>query len=91
MATYIIDPLQCECGLPALYDLIATSLYDKTFDHYDCRKVCIGASVYDAVERYYINDGATAGEVAMAFLMYGPKPSLEGYEVEVEEGWCYDD
>lgn len=85
------DPEKCKCGISDLYDLIADSICGKAFDHYDVTKVYVGKEVLDRVEEYYLEQGADRADFGMLWVCYGPKATLEGYEVQVDAGWAYDD
>lgn len=87
---YILNP-EYILSIVELYDLIAEELYGKTFDHYDCTKVSVGEGVYENIRRYYIDKGEEDFSFNMIWVCYGPKATLTGYNIEVEEGWCYDD
>lgn len=79
-------------SITELYDNISMKINGKKASQYDCRKVRVGESVMNAVQRYYgiqfKNQNKAQTDFAMNWLCYGPKATLNGYEVEVEEGWC---
>ena len=89
--TWIMDPERAKCGIPQFYELAADAMYDKTFDHYDCCKVEVGKEILNRIEEYYVEQGMDRAEFGMLWVCYGPKATLEGYEVQVEPGWAYDD
>lgn len=89
--TWRIGDWACKCGIPTLYDTIAQGMYGKTFDHYDVCKVEVGKEIFNQMEAYYTEQGMDRAEFGMLWVCYGPKATLEGYEVQVEPGWAYDD
>ena len=87
MARITLTPEDCNCGIDQLFDNISTKLYGRTYDSYDCTKVCVGKEVFNAVTEYYVADGKPAEDFAMLWCCYGPKATLEGFEVEVDDSW----
>ena len=79
---------QSYVGIPALYENIALVLYGKQGNRYDCRKVEVGEEIRENCYQFYKDKGYDIADINMAWLAYGPKASLEGYEFKVEEGWC---
>ena len=75
-------------SIPTLYDNISMVINGKKASNYDCTKVCVGESILNDCERYVNENGGKKGDFSMLWVMYGPKATLQGYEVEVEEGWC---
>ena len=75
-------------SIPELYDNISMKINGKTADKYDCTKVLVGDAIYNAIQRYYTNGGKDKTDFAMRWLCFGPKATLNNYEVEVEDGWC---
>lgn len=87
--TIRITPEKLTGGLGAFYDLLATELYGKTFDHYDCTKVEVGKEVFNKIEEYYcVENNMPKNNFAVVWCCCGPKATLDGYEVEVEDNWC---
>lgn len=80
-----LTPEDCNCGIVELFNNISTKLYGRTYDSYDCTKVCVGKEIFDRVEEYY---GKASEDFAMIWCCYGPKATLEGYEVEAEDNWA---
>ena len=78
-------------GIVDFYDMLATELYGKTFDHYDCRKVEVGKSIFEAICNHYIEQGKPAEDFAMLWCCYGPKATRDGYSFCVEDDWATDD
>lgn len=89
--TWIMDPERANCGIPQFYELVADAMYDRTFAHYDCTKVECGKDILEAIREYYREQGVEDFDFNMMWVCYGPKATLEGYEVQVEEGWATDD
>lgn len=88
--TYAIYPTTCEIGIPEFYDQLSKLMYGKCYDHYDCTKVCVGKSIQDDIFNYYKAQGVEDWEICMLWVCYGPKATLEGYEVECENDWATD-
>lgn len=80
-----LNELLSFVSIPELYDNIAIKLFGKTANHYDCTKIKVGDKIENAISRYYGDDSQG---FAMHWLCFGPKAILNGYEVEVDEGWC---
>ena len=89
-----LDEKSSFVSIPELYDNISMKINGKKANHYDCRKVRVGEAIHSAIERYYgmqfdyMDDNDLKGNVFLLWVTYGPKVSLEGYEVEVDDGWC---
>ena len=89
-----LDEKASFVSVPELYDNISMKINGKKASHYDCRKVCVGEAIRSASERYYglqfegYPQNELSGNVFLLWLTYGPKVTLQGYEVEVEDGWC---
>lgn len=92
---WVINPTTFQdnfrCGIVELYDRIAKMIFGKTFDHYDCTKIEVGRKILDAVEAYYIEQGMDKAEFGMMWVCYGPKATLDDYNVQVETDWATDD
>lgn len=80
----------CKMGLVDFYDALARLMYGKTYEHYDCRKVCVGKSIQDDIFKYYEEQGKETIDISMMWVCYGPKATLEGYEIEAENDWATD-
>lgn len=92
MATCVINPEKLNVGIVAFYDLLATELYGKTFDHYDCTKVEVGKEVFNKIEEYYrAEKNMPKEDFAMLWCCYGPKATLDGYQVQAKDDWATDD
>jgi hypothetical protein len=89
--TWIMNPELAKCGIVDLYEMMADAIEGKSFDHYDCTKIEVGKEIFNRIEDYYIERGMDRASFGMMWVCYGPKASLEGYEVQVEPGWAYDD
>lgn len=89
--TYVMYPTKCELGIPEFYNALSKLMYGKEYDHYDCTKVCVGKSIQEDIFNYYKEQGAEEFEISMLWVCYGPKTTLEGYEVECENDWATDD
>ena len=59
----------------------------KNLLKFDCKKVLVGQSIFDRCSEFYKEQGVPGEDFAMMWLCYGPKASLEGYEVEVKDSW----
>lgn len=75
-------------SIPTLFDNISLDINGKVATKYDCTKVCVGEDVYEACKDEYIGKGGDEVGFATLWCFYGPKATLQGYDVEVEEGWC---
>lgn len=80
-----------KCGVVEMYDRFAKMAYGKTFDHYDCTKICVGKKIFDRIEAYYTEQGMDRADFGMLWCCYGPKATLNDYLVELEDGWATDD
>lgn len=90
--TITITPEEATCGIVQLFDNITTKLYGKNYCSYDCTKICVGKEVFNKVEEYYRTEkNMPKEEFAMLWCCFGPKATLDGYEVEVEDDWCDDE
>lgn len=56
---------------------------------YDCRKIVISKEVQEKIIEYYEKKGHSLSKINQLLLLYGPKVdhNLQGYEVEVSEGF----
>lgn len=87
--TITITPKEATCGIVQLFNNIATKLYGKPYYSYDCTKICVGKEVFNKVEEYCRTEKYMSREdFAMLWCCYGPKATLDGYEVEIEDNWC---
>ena len=84
----MLSEMTSKVSIPQLYDNICLALTGKKASKYDCTKVLVGESVFEACREYYREQGADDTEFAMAWCCCGPKAELNGYEISVEEGWC---
>lgn len=89
--TWIMDPERAKCGITELYEMMADAMYDRSFSNYDCTKIEVGKSIFEAIREFYVEAGLDEATFGMMWVCYGPKATLEGYEVQVEEGWATDD
>ena len=90
--TYTMYPKNAEpCGIVEFYDRLAELMYGKTYAHYDCTKVYVGKEIQDKIFNYYRTQGTEDSEISMLWVCYGPKATLEGYEVECENDWATDE
>ncbi|MBP5423830.1 MAG: hypothetical protein J6Y78_15445 [Paludibacteraceae bacterium] len=83
-----LTELTSKVAIPKLYENIAVKLGIKNATNFDCTKVLVGQSIFDACSDFYKEHGVPDDEFAMLWVCYGPKASLEGYKVEVEDSWC---
>lgn len=94
MSRYSINKRDCNCSITKFYEKAAKKAGLNTTDTttYDCRKICITEQIRKALFRYYSNLGLSDEKIAMLFLQYGPKASLDGdkYEFEIEEGFAFE-
>lgn len=74
--------------IPKLYENIAAKLHLKNATNFACNKVLVGQGIFDTCRNYYANQGVPGEEFGMLWLCYGPKATLEGFKVEVEDDWC---
>lgn len=81
----------CEMGIVDFYDNLSVLMYGKTYDHYDCTKVYVGKAIQNDIFEYYKRQGKKEEFVSMLWVCYGPKATLEGYEVECENDWATND
>lgn len=94
MTRFSINKRDCSCSITKFYEKAANKAGLKTTDTttYDCRKICITEPVRKMLHKFYADLGLTDDKIAMLFLQYGPKASLEGnkYEFEVEDGFAFE-
>lgn len=83
----VLNKELCNIGIVGLYHRISELFYGKTFDSYDCTKVEVGEKIYEDVRNYYQDEGMSYQDFCMAWLCYGPKATLEGYEVRIQKGF----
>lgn len=88
---WIMDPQQTEMGIVDFYEFLADNIFGKSFDHYDCTKINVGEEIFEGIKRYYLEKGMGDVDFGMMWVCYGPKASLTGYNVELEDGWATDD
>lgn len=79
---------QSKVSIPTLYDNIAMAMYGRKGTNYDCSKVLVGESIFDACKEYVVESGGQESDFNMLWCIYGPKATLSGFDFEVEEGWC---
>lgn len=84
----ILSKRECRVSIPELYDNICVALNGRVGTDYDCTKVTVGEKIFEECKDYHVLQGGTASDFGMLWLMYGPRATLKGYDVEVEEGWC---
>lgn len=89
-----VSKASCNIGIPKFYNLIARAAgLPVTQDtNYDCRKICVSEKIFEALEDYYLADGATKLDFSMIWMCYGPKvkPELDDFEVELDEGFVFE-
>lgn len=92
MATiYTTYPKKAEIGIPEFYGELAKLMFGKEYDHYDCSKVCVGKSIQEDIFNYYKEQRIEEWEIGMLWVCYGPKATLNGYEIEADADWAYND
>ena len=82
----------CYCSIRYLYANIANAsgVDDSTVTTYDCKELEVSEDVYNQVKEYYqVAEGLDNDNIAMIWLIYGPKVNdkLKDYEVEVFDGF----
>ena len=78
----------CNIGIVELYDLVSELSFGRTFPNYDCTKIEIGKEIFEKIRAHYLEHGTDNFSFNMLWVCYGPKASLEGYEVRIEDGFA---
>ena len=83
-----LNKSECNIGIVELFDRISELFYGRTYSHYDCTKVEVGEGIFEDVRNHYLENGADNFNFNMLWVCYGPKATLEGYEVRIEDGFA---
>lgn len=88
---YFLTKEECEVNLNDFYEnaarTVGYAVTDKT--RFDCRKICITASIMEALWSFYSALGSNDEQIATIMLQFGPKANLDGngYEFTNEDGF----